>query len=163
MTQPRTSTRDEHASPFASRGARAEHPGRVPDVAAHHDRVARALVDAFNSRDPDAWIAVFHPDVRFAPSLLVGGRSLYTGHEGVLHYLKQVERDGTGHRSRVRLVRAWDAERFVVFTEVLLGDKVVSPAAVIVRLCDGRIIESTTYLSDEGTLDALGLTPPRST
>ena len=48
---------------------------------------------------------------------------------------------------------------FIVFTEVMLGDKVISPAAVIVRLAEGRIIEATAYLSDERTLDALGLTP----
>lgn len=132
---------------------------RDSDVADRHERVARSLVDAFNSREPEAWMAVFHPDVEFRPSLLVGGRSVYRGHEGVLRYLEQVRADGSEHRSRVRLVRAFSPAHFIVFTEVMLGDKVISPAAVIVRLAEGRIIEATAYLSDERTLDALGLTP----
>jgi hypothetical protein len=78
-----------------------------------------------------------------------------------MHYLDQVKRDGAEHTSRVRLVRSFDEDRFIVFTEVMLGDKVASPAAVIVGLADDRIVEATTYLSDERTLDALGLTPPR--
>ena len=47
-------------------------------------------------------------------------------------------------------------DEFVVDTEVLVGDHVVSPGAVILRLAEDKIIEATAYLSDEETLKTTG-------
>lgn len=129
-------------------------------LAQQHERIAGALVDAFNSREPGAWTSVFHPDVEFRPTTLIGSRSVYKGHPGVLRYLGELTKRGAGQRTRMRRVQVISADRFVLYTEVLLGEEVVSPGAVIIRLTDCKIIEATAYLSDEKTLQTTGLVPP---
>ena len=78
--------------------------GSTPDVASF-ERVARAFVDAFNRRDRDAWLATFHPDGEFRPSVLAGGRTRYRGHEELGSYIETLESDAAAHRARVRTVR----------------------------------------------------------
>jgi hypothetical protein len=135
----------------------------IPDrtaLARQHERIAGALVDAFNSRDPGSWTSVFHPDVEFRPTALIGSRSVYKGHPGVLCYIGELTKRGASQRTRIRRVQVISADRFVLYTEVLLGAEVVSPGAVIIRLADRKIIEATAYLSDEKTLQTTGLAPP---
>lgn len=125
-----------------------------------HASIARALLAAFNDRDPASWVSVFHPDVVFRPSLLIGERARFDGHDGVLRYLDMLRARNAEQQARLRSVRSLGADDFVVFTEVVVGGTVVSPGAVIVRAAGGRIIEATAYLSDEQTLEMIGVIPP---
>lgn len=127
--------------------------------ARRQEHIARALIDAFNSRDPTAWVSLFHPDVEFRPTLLVGAGTVYTGHQGVLRYLDDLADRRADQRSRLRRIQAVSDDEFVVYTEVLVGDHVVSPAAVILRLAGDKIIEATAFLSDEETLKTTGRVP----
>ena len=60
---------------------------------------------------------------------------------------------------QAREVRRITDERFVILAEVVLGESVLSPAAVIMDVRDGRVTRAAAYLSDEATLIAVGLIP----
>lgn len=123
------------------------------------ERIAHAFVDAYNRRDPERWVALFHPEAEFHPTLLIGSRSVYRGHEGVRRYLDELGHGHMEQQARVREIRRVAADRFVLLTDVLDQGKVVSPAAVLLRLEDDKIIAATAYLSDDETLISLGLIP----
>ena len=125
------------------------------------ERIAAAFVEAFNRRDPKDWVAVFHPEVEFRPTVLVGSRSVYRGRDGVAAYLEQLRLGGGQHRARVRELRRLSDDKFVLLTGVFVGEEVVAPGAALIRLEDDMIIEATAYLSDEETLAALELIPRR--
>ena len=125
-------------------------------------RLADAFFDAVNRRDPEAMIALFHAAAKFRPSVLVGSRSLYSGHEGVRRYFEELRPIDGGQTVRIREVRRISGDQFVVLTDVLVGTEVASPAAVILRVQDGKIIEATAHLSDEATLVSVGLIPSGS-
>jgi ketosteroid isomerase-like protein len=58
---------------------------------------------------------------------------------------------------RVHDVRQLDADRVAVVGEIRDGGKVLSPWAVVVRIRNGLIVESRSYLSDEELLVHLGV------
>ena len=110
-------------------------------------RIAHAFVDAANRRDPEALIVLFHSDAEFRPSVLVGSRSSYRGHDGVRRYfehLRPVDRD---QRVRIREIRRISGDQFVVLTEVMVETEIASPAAIILRVEDGKIVEATAHLT----------------
>ena len=43
------------------------------------ERLARAFVQGARDRNPDALIAIFHPEVEFRPSILGAGSKSYHG------------------------------------------------------------------------------------
>jgi ketosteroid isomerase-like protein len=68
---------------------------------------ARVWVDALNSGDPDAVIAVSHEDVVLVPRLVGVEGGSYTGHEGVRRWLgerAEVWREMTGELTDVRAI-----------------------------------------------------------
>jgi hypothetical protein len=132
-------------------------PGEVSDKV--FERVANQFVDAFNRRDPEAFGAVFHAQCELRPTLLVGFRSVYRGHSGVRRYFDDLADGKREHGVRVREIRRMGPDQFAMLTEVTLGDKVVSPAAAIVRVQDEKVIELAAYLSDEDTLAKLEMIP----
>jgi hypothetical protein len=124
-----------------------------------HELVARAFVAAFNSRDRAAWVCVFHPDAKFRPTALVGARSLYEGHEGVVRFLDELAERKVAHQARIRRLHTIAGDKFVLLTDVLEADQIVSPGATMVSLAGERIIEATAYLTDEQLLETLGIIP----
>jgi hypothetical protein len=126
------------------------------------ERIAQAFVDAFTRRDRADWIAVFHPHVEFRPTLLIGSRSVYSGHGGVGAYLDQLQGDGHAQQARVRDLRRIARDQFVLLTDVLVDGEVVSPGAVLITLKDDKIIAATAYLSDDETLASLDIIPEQA-
>ena len=122
-------------------------------VIAQQRQIAQALIDAFNHRDRDAWVALFHPNAVLRPTLLAAGDEVYRGHDGVQRYLSGLIDGGSGHRTRLRAIRAYDDERFIAITEVLFGGRAFSPAAAILRTRRGLIVELTAYHGDQQTRD----------
>jgi CheY-like chemotaxis protein len=142
--------------------ARSEEPSGPCGAArddGRHGAVAQALIDAFNDRDADALIALFHPVAEFRPIRLAGSRRVFEGPDGVRGYSEELSKSEIDQQFRIHNIRSVSAEQFIVFIEVLVGDDVVSPGAVQVLLAAGKIIEVTVDLSDEKTLTALGLVP----
>lgn len=122
-------------------------------------RLAKAFVDAANTRDPEALCEIFEPDGELHPSVLVGSRSSYRGHEGLRKYFRALQDTDGGQMVQIIDVRGTRDDEFVVLAQVTLGAEVISPAALIIRVSDGRIARAEAHLSDEATLIAVGLIP----
>jgi len=122
------------------------------------------FVDAFNRRDADAFVALMDPEVAFHPTVLVGDRGVYRGHDGVRRWFASLGASTLGHRARIRGLHVLDDGRFLLLTEVLVGDEVVAPSAMAARLsAAGLIAEAHAYLSDEQMLEQVGVTLPPAT
>jgi DNA-binding NarL/FixJ family response regulator len=121
--------------------------------------IANALVDAFNRRDRAAWVGLFHPDVEFRPTLLIGARQTYRGREEVGAYLDRVAAAGMRQQARIREIRRVARGRFALLTNVVVDDEVQSPSVVLIRVDAEKIIEATAFLADAETLEALQMIP----
>jgi hypothetical protein len=124
------------------------------------EELARRFIDGFNRRDADALVALSHPRIEFLPTILVGQRAVYHGHEGLRRWVEDLNASGAAHEVRVRKVRVLAPDRFAVLTEVLLDDELLSPSAMVASLEDGLIVRAKAYLSDERTLVRVGVLPP---
>lgn len=119
--------------------------------------VVREFVEAFNRRDADALVALAHPEIEFRPTMLVGSKRVYRGHDGLRHWAADLIAAETMHQVRVREIRPLGGGRFLLLSEVLLDGEVVSPSAMVAGLADGKIVEAHAYLSDEEMLAELDL------
>jgi hypothetical protein len=125
------------------------------------ETVGLAFVDAFNRRDADALVATCDPAVEWHPTVLVGGRRVYRGHEGIRRWIVDLAASAVQHQSTVLSVRILGVGRFVVFADLDTGDGGTTPAAMVARLGDGGLIaEARGYLSDESLLEQLGALEP---
>ena len=119
-------------------------------------RIGRGYVGAYNDRDVEAMIALQHKEVVAYPARLFGLRS-NIGHAGVRAWWEAMTTDGRWYHVEIGEIRQLGADRVVVFGELRDLGEPVSPWVVVFRVRDGLIIESRSYLSDEGLLDELGL------
>jgi SnoaL-like domain len=124
------------------------------------EELARRFIDGFNRRDAEALVALSHPRIEFLPTILVGQRAVYHGHEGLRRWVEDLRASGAGHEVRVRTVRALPPDGFAVRSEVLLDGELLSPSAMVAKLEDGLIVRAKAYLSDEVTLIRVGVLPP---
>jgi len=120
--------------------------------------VARAFVDAFNRRDADALIAVSDPDIEWQPSVLVGSRRTYRGHEGLRRWVEDLRGAVIQHRSEVRSVTVLDEHRFAVVCDVFIDGEFATAGAMVARFGGtGTIVEGRGYLTDAAMLRQLGI------
>jgi hypothetical protein len=123
------------------------------------ERIAQAFVDGYNARDPEAWAAIFHPDGEYCPTVLAGSQSLYAGRDEIRQYIREL-RDADGCQEAAwKEVRPCSEALFVMCGEVLIDGEVITEATVIFELKDGLIIRGKAYLTDDSTLERLGLLP----
>ena len=119
-------------------------------------RLAQSYVAAYNDRDLDAMLALQDEHIVSYPVRMFGHRSL-TGHAGVRAWWESMG----GQRSLVRSRRGRDPavlpDRAAILGEIRDQGELVSPWGVVVRIRNGLIIESRSYLSDKEVLDELGL------
>jgi len=94
------------------------------------------------------------------PTVLVGQKSVYHGHDGLRRWVDTLIESGAAHEVRVRKIRVLDDEHFSALTEVCLEGEMVTPSAMVVRVKDGLIVHVKAYLSDEQTLIRVGVLPP---
>jgi SnoaL-like domain len=125
------------------------------------ETIGRRYVDAFNRRDIEGLVALSHPAIEFRPTMLVGARRRYDGHEGLRRWFEELGGSEIELQIRVREVRALGGDGFLVLSEIFLDDdKLVSPAAMLARLADdGRIVEARSFLTDEEMLRQVGWAP----
>jgi SnoaL-like protein len=127
------------------------------------ETIGRRYVDAFNRRDIEGLVALSHSAIEFRPTMLVGARRRYDGHEGLRRWFEEMGGSEIEIQIRVSEVRALGDDGFLVLSEILLDDKLVSPAAMLARLAgDGRIIEARSFLTDEEMLRQVGWAPDPS-
>lgn len=121
------------------------------------EAVARGFVEAFNRRDADSLVALCDPAIDWRPSLLVGARRTYRGHEGIRRWVADLGESHIAHTALVREVRVIEPDGFVVVSEVLAAGQRLSPSAMLGRLGgSGLIVAARAYLSDEELLEHLG-------
>lgn len=119
-------------------------------------RIARAYVAAYNDRDLEAMLALQDPDVVSHPSRLFGHRP-HTGHAGVREWWEAMVASGRWYEVAVMEIRQLSPDRVAVLGEIRDHGELLSPWGVVVRIRDGLIVESRSYLSDTELLDELGV------
>lgn len=120
-------------------------------------RIAYRFIDAFNRRDADDLVVLVDPEFEWRPSLLVGRRRTYHGHDGLRRWLEDLAGATVHHQARVREVEVLDDERFLVHSEVLVDGVVMTPSSMIAKVGgDGKLTEARAYLSDEPMLRRTG-------
>jgi SnoaL-like domain len=113
--------------------------------------LAGAWVDAFNRRDADALVALNDSEVDWHPSVLVGSRRTYRGHDGMRRWVEDLIGAAVQHRLVLRSVHSIDERRFAAVVDVYIDDKLVTPGALVVRLGEHfTIVEGHSYLTNVG-------------
>jgi hypothetical protein len=121
--------------------------------------LGRDWVDAFNRRDAEALVALSDPDVDWHPTVLVGSRRTYRGHDGIRRWVEDLLAAAVQHRLVVRSVHSIDERRFAVVVDVYIDDKLATPGALVIRLGEhSTIVEGHNYLADAEMPRQLGIT-----
>lgn len=122
--------------------------------------IAQQFIDAFNRRDADGLIALADPAIDFRPTLLVGSRRVYRGHDGLRRWVEELRAASIQHTGRIREVRLLDERRFLILSEVLVDGEFVSKSAMLAeRNPRGEVVEARAYLTDEELLTHIGVVP----
>ena len=120
-------------------------------------KLAERYVGAYNDRDLDAMLAVQDPSVTSFPAALFGHRP-HTGHAGVREWWQAMVDSGMWFTVVVNEVRQLDSDRVAILGELRSENgKPLSPWGVLVRVGNGLIIESRSYLSEKALLEELGV------
>ncbi|MEA2271966.1 MAG: SnoaL-like domain [Solirubrobacteraceae bacterium] len=121
----------------------------------------RALVDAWNRLDEEAFVALCDPDIEFVSILSRVEGHAYHGHEGVRRYFADIRSLGRNHIELEALVQGDDAT--VVAREHVTGAGRVSEASLDIRtgnvftFKDGRVVRLLAFMPPERALDEVGL------
>ncbi len=125
--------------------------------------IARRFVDGFNRRDAESLVVLSDPDIVYYPTAVVGTGGRYDGHEGLRQWVAHLEESGIGHQGRLREVRPTD-DGFVLFSDVMLDGKLITPAALVVVLGERHLItEARGLLTDSELLSRIGVMADDST
>jgi ketosteroid isomerase-like protein len=117
-------------------------------------RLAERYVGAYNERDLDAMLAVQDENVVSYPAPIFG-RLPHTGHAGVREWWGVMVASGRWYDVVVNEVRVLGPDRCAFLGEIHDRGELVSPWGVVVRVRDGLIVESRSYLSDTALLESL--------
>ena len=139
----------------AGANAKPATPGR-PLTRASAVRLARTYVRAYNDRDLHAMLTLQDENVVSHPSPLFRHRRL-VGHAGVREWWAAMVASGRWYHVVITDIRKLDPDRIAILGQIHERGEVLSPWGVIVRVRDGLIVESRSYLSDKDLLDELGL------
>jgi hypothetical protein len=122
----------------------------------------RRLVETFNARDVEAFVAGFDPSAEFQSVFAAVGGAAYHGHDDLPRYFRDLE-DAWGDEIRIEPQVYFDlGEHTLLF---LLfhgrgrhsGAEVVMPVALVARWCEGLIVHLRSYASREDALGDLGV------
>jgi ketosteroid isomerase-like protein len=123
-----------------------------PDLTDLIERWTRAV----NDRDVDTLLELADPDIECQPLKLTGDGA-YSGHDGIARWIQDRADQAPGVRTHIERVVALSDERVAAFGAVELSGTVVSPYAVVAIVREGKITNLRSYLSDESTMEQLGL------
>jgi hypothetical protein len=118
--------------------------------------LAQSYVAAYNDRDLEAMLALQDENVVSYPSRMFGRRRI-TGHDGVRSWWEAMAASGRWYEVVVGDIRRVGPERVAILGEIRDRGERLSPWGVVVRIRDGLIIESHSYLSDTELLEELGM------
>jgi ketosteroid isomerase-like protein len=124
--------------------------------------VVRVFTEAFNAGDIDAVIACCDPKVEFHSTFAAVGGGVYYGHDGVRKWYRDLE-EIWGEEIRSDLETLFDVgENMLVFTVLRgrgqqSGVEVELPAAMVVRLRDGLLVNLKGYSHRDDALKDLNV------
>ena len=125
------------------------------DEEPHHDLITR-WVTALDGRDVDALVALADPEIDLHP-LQISTRGHFKDHDGIRQWMQELTASDPGQRVRVDSVRKLADDRTVLLGAVYLGGEAISPYSLTMIARDGKVLIARAYLSDDETLDRLGL------
>ena len=124
----------------------------------------RRSVEAFNTREVQAFLAYCDPEIELHSTVTVPGGAVYHGHDGVRRWHRDLE-DAWGNELRVEPEAYFDLGEHTVTFHVLhgrgrqSGADVEMPAAHLCRWRDGVIVYFKGYARKEDALEDLGVSP----
>jgi hypothetical protein len=121
---------------------------------AEADLLARRYVAAYNDRDLEAMLALLDEHAVIHPAPLFERRPRYTGRAGVREWWETMLASGRWYEVVMTKVRELGDDQWAVLGEIRDEGDLLSPWIVLLRVRGALIIESRSYLSDEGLLDA---------
>jgi ketosteroid isomerase-like protein len=126
-----------------------------------NEAAALGFARAITSGDPEAGLAVCHPEIEFVSMLGISGRS-YVGHDGVREYFEDIESAWAEWNVDVeRVDEAEDGRVAIVITMHARGKgsgaEVAQRAAHIWTLKDGRLLRNELFREPGEALRELGL------
>ncbi len=119
-------------------------------------RLAERYVGAYNDRDLETMLALQHEHVVSYPAALFGHRPR-SGHAGVREWWEEMVASGRWYEVVVSEIRLLGSDRLAILGEIRDKGELLSPWGVVVRVRDGLILESRSYLSDKELLESLQL------
>jgi ketosteroid isomerase-like protein len=122
----------------------------------------RRVVEAYNARDIEAFVAYCDPRIEFHSAFAAVGGAVYHGHEGMRMWHRDLE-DAWGDAVRVEPETYFDLGQQTLFFYVLHGRglhsgvEVAMPNAVVASWRDGLIVHMKGYAHREDALSDLGV------
>jgi hypothetical protein len=130
--------------------------GQRPLTRAQAVSLAERYVGAYNNRDLEAMLAVQDENVVSDPSRL-GGAQRHEGHVGVRAWWETMVARGQWYEIVIREIRQSGADQVAILGEIHDQGEPISPWCVVIRVRDGLITESHSYLSESDILAQLGM------
>jgi ketosteroid isomerase-like protein len=135
---------------------------KVSGVSGDNIERHRRLVEAFNARDIDAFLAYCDPQIEFHSTFAAIGGAVYHGHDGMRRWHRDLE-DVWGDDFRAEPEAFFDIGEHTVAVDVLhgrgrqSGAEVALPAAQVARWRDGLIVWHKAYAHKEDAFRDLGV------
>jgi hypothetical protein len=127
----------------------------LPDAADISDLIEQ-WARAVNDRDLDTLLVLAHPDIECQP-LKLTREGVYKGHDGIARWIEARGIEPPGVEERIDRVARLSGERVAAFGRVEVDGSDVSPYALVAVVRDGKVAKIRSYLSDEPTMERLGL------
>src|SRR5260370_41432041 len=124
--------------------------------------LVRRIIDAYNARDVEAYIAYCNPSVEFHSAFASVGGAVYHGHDGVRKFFRDMQ-DAWGGVIRIEPEAYFDlGEHTLAFYALHArgrhsGADVAMPVALLARWRDGLAVYAKGNAQSEEALSPLGL------
>lgn len=122
----------------------------------------RRIVEAFNARDIDAYIALCDPNIEWHSTFSAVGGAIYHGHEGLRKWHRELE-ETWGEEIRIEPEAIFDLGECTLLFAILhgrgrqSGAEVAMPYAAVNRSRDGLSVYGKAYANREDALRDLGV------
>jgi ketosteroid isomerase-like protein len=131
-------------------------------VSRQNVELLRRLVETFNARDVEAFVACFDPSAEFQSVFAAVGGAVYSGHDDLPRYFQDLT-DAWGDEIRIEPETYFDlGERTLLFLFFhgrgrLSGAEVAMSPALVASWREGVILHMRSYADREDALSDLGV------
>jgi ketosteroid isomerase-like protein len=127
--------------------------------------VAREAHAAFNARDLDRFLDVWHADCEYRPALeggLEGGGGIYRGHDGIRRWWQEMRDAWSDMGSEMKEIQDLGDGRLLVSIILRVRAEtddmgLEAPFFQVITSRDGRLLSSHDFSSKAAALEAVGL------